>query len=230
MDHKEIWKWVPGYEGAYIVSNKGNVISVPREQMRSGHTKPYPLSGKTLTPRDNGHGYQVITLSDSHGHTLQTTAHRLVALAFIPNPDNLPEVNHIDGDKSNNVVENLEWVTRDDNHRHAVEVLDAFGFNRSLTREQVLSIRLDDRPHHVIADDYGLTQPTISAIKRGKTYRTYPGPTGKPVKRQRKLTPEQIIDIRTSTASGVELARKYDVATSTICKIRKGQRYKEVEP
>ena len=220
---------MPGYEGAYIVSNKGNVISVPREQIRHGHTKPYPLSGKTLIPQDNGHGYQVVTLRDGHRHTLQTTVHRLVALAFIPNPDNLPEVNHIDGDKSNNVVENLEWVTRDDNRRHAIEVLDAYGFNRSLTKEQILSIRLDGRPHHVIADDYGLEQTTISAIKRGKTYRTYPGPTGKSAKRQRKLTSEQIIDIRTSTASGVELARKYGVSTPTICKIRKGQRYKEVE-
>jgi len=221
---------VPGYEGVYIVSNKGNVISVPREQIRHGHTKPYPLSGKTLTPHDNGHGYQVIALHDAHGHMLQTTVHRLVALAFIPNPDSLPDVNHIDGDKSNNVVENLEWVSVSDNAYHAHNVLGAYNAYKALTEEQVLAIRADERPEHEIAQDYGMTQSHINSIRIGKAYKNYGGKTERVGRRrQRKLTPEQIADIRTSSLKGVELAEKYGVAPSTICKIKKGLRYKEVE-
>ena len=101
-------------------------------------------------------------------------------MAFIPNPEGKAEVNHKDGNKKNNVVENLEWVTHSENNRHMYSVLHvrpSYGMlgkashNRKLTKEQVDSIRADNRYQRVIAKEYGVGQTTISAIKRRKVYR-----------------------------------------------------------
>lgn len=96
---KEEWKDVVGFEGYYKVSNLGNVISLRRKFMRTEH-----LMSPAVTP----YGYAVVCLRKPD---IKTTVkvHRLVAQAFIPNPDNLPQVNHKDEDKLNNCVDNLEW-------------------------------------------------------------------------------------------------------------------------
>lgn len=224
---KEIWRLVVGYEGLYMVSSYGRVMSVPITQERNNRT--YHKSGTEIAHHDNGRGYRVLSLC-RNGVQDQRTVHRLVAEAFIDNPKNLPEVNHKDGNKSNNEVKNLEWVTKSENVRHAITELDAFGFNRTLTEEQVIAIREDTRTEAEIGKEYGLSQRTINAIRTGKTYKSFGGPTGRVGrKRQRKLTREQVLDIRTSELSGVELAEKYGVSAPTICKIRRGERYKEVE-
>lgn len=95
----EIWCDIDGYEGLYQISNKGRVKSLlgPSERI--------------LRPWDNGYGYYYIMLyNDSVRKRFKL--HRLVARAFIPNPDNLPEINHRDENKKNNCVENLEWCDR----------------------------------------------------------------------------------------------------------------------
>lgn len=224
---REIWRWVVGYEGLYMASNHGRVMSVPITQERSN--RKYHKSGMEVTHHDNGRGYRVLSLY-RNGVQDQRTVHRLVAEAFIDNPKNLPEVNHKDGNKANNDVKNLEWVTKSENVQHAVAELDAFGFNRTLTEEQVIAIREDTRTEAEIGKEYGLCQKTINAIKTGKTYKSFGGTTKRVGReRQRKLTREQILDIRTSKLSGVELAKKYGFSAPTICKIRRGERYKEVE-
>lgn len=76
------------------------------------------ISGKWLSLCDNGHGYKKVFICVRNKKYMRYV-HRLVAECYIPNPDNLPEVNHKDGDKSNNNVDNLEWCTRIDNARHA---------------------------------------------------------------------------------------------------------------
>ena len=99
---KEIWRDIKGYEGKYMVSNLGRVKSLN-----------YSNTGKEgiLNARDNGKGYlRVILWKD--GKDKKYRINRLVAQAFIPNPDNLPEVNHKDEDKTNNRVDNLEWCSR----------------------------------------------------------------------------------------------------------------------
>lgn len=98
---KEIWKAVVGYEGKYEVSNLGRVASLSYD--RTGERK-------ILTP--NAHpikGHYRIVLYDFNGKRHTHQAHRLVAEAFIPNPDNLPMINHKDEDPTNNRVNNLEW-------------------------------------------------------------------------------------------------------------------------
>lgn len=225
-DPPELWRWVVGFEGLYIVSNTGRVMSVPSMQVRRG--ADYYKPGKEVKHHDNGRGYRVISLyKDGVQH--QTTVHRLVATAFIPNPENLPEINHRDGDKANNMVQNLEWASKSQNMQHAVNELDALGFNRKFTEEQIVAIRNDSRSEGSIAADYGVNQTAINAIRQGKTYKRFGGPTGRIGRaRQRKLTADQVRVIRSSTRTNVDLAQEYGVADSTICKIRKRQRYKEV--
>ena len=97
----EVWRDCVGYEGLYQVSNLGNVIS-----LNYNHTgKPQILKQKIY---GNGAGYYYVGLS-KNGKVKMHRVHRLVAEAFIPNPDNLPQVNHIDENHFNNRIENLEW-------------------------------------------------------------------------------------------------------------------------
>lgn len=97
---EEIWKDVDGYAGKYQVSNFGNVRRVGK---------------RVLKPQIRGQGYLSVWLYDGHNHAKQVSVHRLVADAFIPNPNGLDEVNHLDECKRNNRVDNLAWCTHRDN-------------------------------------------------------------------------------------------------------------------
>lgn len=107
---KEIWKDVPGYEGLYQVSNLGRIRSYEKYKRAGRHTSVYYCPSKIIKSFSAGVGYQRVNLfKDRKGR--QLSVHRLVAMAFIPNPDNLPQVNHKDEDKTNNRLDNLEWCT-----------------------------------------------------------------------------------------------------------------------
>ena len=115
------WKDIDGYEGLYIVNTEGEVISLPKTvktRNRSGtiivHRKP-----KRIKPHLRGKGkqlYEAVTLTKD-GVSKAYSLHRIVALAFLPNPDNLPEVNHKDENPLNNRADNLEWCT----HQYNIE-------------------------------------------------------------------------------------------------------------
>lgn len=113
---KEIWKDIPGYECLYQVSNLGSVRSLDRTVKKAGQPDAY-LKGREIKQFTDHKGYRVVTLSKDC-KLKQIKVHRLVLMAFIPNPDNLPQVNHKDGNKKNNCVENLEWCTNDYNSNH----------------------------------------------------------------------------------------------------------------
>lgn len=109
MALKEIWHNVKGYEGLYLISTYGRVLSAPR----NGTKKDWHF----LAPHFVG-GYIQYQLSKDNIKR-EYKAHRLVAEAFLPNPGNKREVNHIDGNKHNNSVGNLEWATSSENQLHA---------------------------------------------------------------------------------------------------------------
>lgn len=121
---KEIWKDIFGYEGFYQISNLGNVRSLGRtvKNKASKTRDEYYVSIKSKYPKQHKSidGYLRVDLCKDRGHK-NFLVHRLVALHFIPNPGMLDQVNHIDGDKTNNCVENLEWCTQVENAVHAVE-------------------------------------------------------------------------------------------------------------
>lgn len=136
---EEIWKDITGYEGYYQISNLGRVKGLDRI------VKNRFFPSKIMKKSDNK-GYKMAHLSkDSIGKLF--LIHRLVAKAFIPNPNNFPDVNHKDTNKSNNNVNNLEWTTEKSNTQHAIQngkmdyLFGENNFKSQLTLDQVKDIR-----------------------------------------------------------------------------------------
>lgn len=166
-------KAVKGYEGRYEVTENGEVISLIKgARNKSGY--------KILKHWLEKDGYHTITLWKNR-KPKQFRVHRLVAEAFIPNPSRLAQVNHIDGNKDNNAVSNLEWVSLEENIRHAYEIgIYKKGEERKeskLTNEQVKWIRenyikgsreLGARP---LARKFGVTKTCIYYIVTNKSYK-----------------------------------------------------------
>lgn len=141
----EEWRPVNGFESKYEVSNYGRVRSIDHEVKSLGGYRT--VKGRILKQRVE-HGYCRVQLSISKHEHPHKQVHRLVAEAFVPNPDNKPEVNHIDGCKTNNCAENLEWATSSENSVHAIEN----GLQRPKTDEELQKM-WDASSKPVIRDD-----------------------------------------------------------------------------
>ena len=172
----EQWKDISGFEGMYQVSDTGQVRSLDRFDDRGRH-----LKGRVLSQGSGTKGYKMTVLSKLGVHTTRNT-HRFVAKAFIPNPDNLPSVNHMDGNKQNNHVSNLEWVTQKENIRHAMNtgLTDISGEKNNkavLTEEDVRMIRKiyisgsQEFGQVALGRKFGVSPNTIGFIVKGKTWK-----------------------------------------------------------
>lgn len=117
---EEIWKTIKGYENYYQISNQGRVKSVTR--FVNDNNGVVLLKSKILNPMINEKGYLRIGLSKNNQRKYKRI-HRLVAEAFIPNPDNKPQINHKNGIKTDNRVSNLDWVSISENVKHSYHVL-----------------------------------------------------------------------------------------------------------
>lgn len=117
---EEIWKSIPGYEGYYEVSNIGNVRSVTRTIIKS-NGQPQTRIGKIINQTLDQKGYKQLNLHKD-GVCKKMKVHRLVAMAFLPNPNNYPIVNHKDENPSNNNVDNLEWCTYQYNNNYGTKI------------------------------------------------------------------------------------------------------------
>jgi hypothetical protein len=121
QNKNENWCPVPGYESYYVVSNAGDVKSVPRILTNKiGVTKRYKQREMSL--QSDADGYKLAPMS-KEAKTVLMKVHRIVALTFIPNPNNYEQVNHINGKKDDNRAENLEWCTSSMNRKHSYRVL-----------------------------------------------------------------------------------------------------------
>lgn len=110
-------KPIPGHEGRYSVTAMGNVWAHEKTRvMPHGGTRTYPA--RWLSPQLSRDGYLLVTLC-TNGRTQTFSVHRLVALAWLPNPNGYRNVNHRDGDKTRNAADNLEWCTTSHNNLHA---------------------------------------------------------------------------------------------------------------
>lgn len=117
---KEIWKPINGYEGYYEISNLGNVKSVKRFYRLKENGKEIEVKEKCINPFISS-GYSRVSLT-KNGKSKKYSVHRIVAEAFIPNPNNLPLVNHKDETRNNNCVNNLEWCTHSYNINYGTTI------------------------------------------------------------------------------------------------------------
>ena len=117
----EQWKPIPGYEGWYEISDLGNIRSLDREIVqlsKSGGLIRRRIKGCMVEPTDNGHGYLIVGLRKNQSRK-NFYVHRLVADIFLDNPMRFPVVNHLDYNRRNNTVKNLEWTTQAENIRYS---------------------------------------------------------------------------------------------------------------
>lgn len=172
----EIWKDIKDYPNSYQISSFGRIRSLDKTVtfIRNGNVYPRKIKGKILTPTPSGRGY-LQTLLTKEGKGKMHTIHRLVAEAFIPKESNNLVVNHIDGDKLNNNVSNLEWVTQSDNIKQSYDKLGNIPWNKrygpinqTYTKIDLIVDAIIDNPYSknkVIAEIVGETPRRISKIK-----------------------------------------------------------------
>lgn len=170
----EVWKSIKGYEDLYEISSIGRIRSKDKWVINSNVGGMRLSKSRLLNPPIVKGYVQVMLMNNNVKH--QEKAHRLVATHFIPNPDNLPFVNHINGIKNDNRVENLEWVTKGDNARHAYRTgLKTIprGENHpqvKLTAIQALEIYKAQGKHIDIAKVYGVSRMLVTSIKNGRSW------------------------------------------------------------
>lgn len=175
----EEWRDVVGYEGFYQVSNLGRIRSLDRE-IKHKNGKVFKANGKLLTITYSGNNYGRVILY-KNGKNSAKLIHRLVAGAFIPNVNNLKEVNHKDLDKTNNAVQNLEWVSPKQNTQHAFgnrHIKRYFGEDNHraiVTEEVVLKIRqlhsTGKYRYKDIGEMFGVHASVVGYIVRRQTWR-----------------------------------------------------------
>ncbi|KKL95762.1 hypothetical protein LCGC14_1851380 [marine sediment metagenome] len=170
----EIWKDIPGYESCYQASNLGRIKSLTRYVRHSKGGKMFHR-GRILKPGISYRGYPVVNLSNSRTKYI----HRLIASTFILNPGKKPSINHKNGIKTDNRIENLEWCTNKENTIHAIKngyYLKGENIpNSKLTEKQVIEIRNKYIPYKYsaqkLANEYKMSAATISEIISNKIWK-----------------------------------------------------------
>lgn len=170
--NKEIWKPVNGYEGLYLISNKGQVKSIERTVVYSnGQINRH--KSVLLKPEKTKRGYLRVTLS-KNGKATRHLLHRLVAFHFVDNPLNKPEVNHKDHNKDNNDASNLEWMTHAENEKWNVICGKQAANTYKMTEESVIELRQlksQGWSNYDLSQRFGINQRNVRRIYSRETYK-----------------------------------------------------------
>jgi hypothetical protein len=167
------WKDIPGFEGLYKISNTGIVMSYDRTLPMGSRQRFY--KGRKQTVFIGSSGYPCIGISKDKRQK-QIMIHRILGILFIPNPDNKPYLNHINGIKTDFRLTNLEWCTQSENNKHAfaIGLIDTHGEGHTqskLTNDAVLEIRSallrDDKFY---AQKFGVHPATIRDVIQHRTW------------------------------------------------------------
>lgn len=161
------WRDVVGFEGLYLVSSRGEIKSVERRKSNNGGTQFVNERVRVLTPDKDG--YLKVCLSKNGRHYVKSV-HRLVAEAFIPNPYDLPVINHINEDKQDNRVENLEWCTVQYNTMHGTgRIRTAMKQGRAVVQLNMDGNVIDEfYSMGVASKTTGIPQPNIFKVCNGE--------------------------------------------------------------
>ncbi|MFD6509331.1 NUMOD4 motif-containing HNH endonuclease [Bacillus sp. NPDC060175] len=174
---EEIWKDIQGFEGRYQVSNLGRVRSIDRIDAVGRKKK-----GQVLKAYKDLKKYTRVYIYLNEGYGQKRPVHQMVARAFVPNPEDKPEINHIDGNKDNNMASNLEWCTSSENTIHAFKngLATTVGEKHratKITEEDALFIRNNYKPRDkeygatALAGKFGLSRATVENIAKGFTWK-----------------------------------------------------------
>lgn len=161
-----IWKDVDGYKGLYQVSTTGLVKSLSSNKKNQYSDKEF-LKSQFV----NRYGYLMVTFR-KNGVRKNLTVHKLVAEAFIPNPERKTQINHLNGDKLCNRVENLQWCTASENQKHRFQSLDHVTYNKLLTKSEVFEILSQKGKgwRKEISEKLGVSEACIKAVRSGRNY------------------------------------------------------------
>lgn len=221
----EIWKQIP-VKGLYMVS-------YPYGRVKS-YNKRWFRDEKLLTPvTKNICEYPCVKLTYKYKETVYKV-HRLVAQAFIPNPENKPQVNHKDGNKKNFHADNLEWATGSENMRHAIDILKIkrpkaeLHYSSKITNKQALEIfNSKDSPNN-ISLKYAVSANTVRDIKRGKNWNSVTNKKLVKIRKEGKELISMVMDICFSSTKPKDLCIKYNMPYPTLKHIRRGGSYSDI--
>ena len=236
-------KYIPNTFG-YMASTDGKIYSTKREHTVYSRTKLVKYRKKELQQNPDTNGYLlvgVVFLENEERVFKTKTVHRLVAMTFLDNPENKPQVNHKDGDKTNNNVSNLEWATVSENVRHAYSIQlmkGKPGENNSMAKlseiecENLIKDILDGYTNNELSKKYLLHSRYISLIRHKKRWKElwntkFKGSTP-PTSKGKKLSSRLddgikekiLIDIRNGEYL-TKLEKKYNISRATLTRVRK---------
>lgn len=170
---KETWRNAYNSNGTYAISSIGRMKRLEHSVLdKRGVVQLF--KERLLKPCKTNHGYFSYTIS-VNGNVFRMLAHRFVAIAFIPNPDNKPHINHIDSNRQNNKVENLEWCTHSENMKHSFlsgnsSQLGDKNSCSKLTTKQVINIFFSTGSSYNVAKKYPITAKTVRDIRGRKSW------------------------------------------------------------